>query len=124
MLPNRTAVRLSSLVLLALDTALILLAWVLSFWLRFNLDVPDEFSSMAVESALLAVGSYWVAFVGMGVHRQVWRYIGLSELRQLAIAVFLASLLTAAAVLMLRVPSFPRSVLLLHPLIVLMLLFP
>ena len=121
-LPNRTAVRLSSLVLLALDTALILLAWVLSFWLRFNLDVPDEFSSMAVESALLAVGSYWVALLGMGVHRQVWRYIGLSELRQLAIAVLVASLLTAAAVLMLRVPSFPRSVLLLHPLIVLMLL--
>lgn len=121
-LPNRTAVRLSSLVLLALDTALILLAWVLSFWLRFNLDVPDEFSSMAVESALLAVGSYWVALLGVGVHRQVWRYIGLSELRQLAIAVLVASLLTAAAVLMLRVPSFPRSVLLLHPLIVLMLL--
>ncbi len=75
-LPNRTAVRLSSLVLLALDTALILLAWGLSFWLRFNLDVPNEFSSMAVESALLAVGSYWVALLGMGVHRQVWRYIG------------------------------------------------
>ena len=102
MLPNRTVVRLSSLVLLALDTALILLAWVLSFWLRFNLDMPDEFSSMAVESALLAVGSYWVALVGVGVHRQVWRYIGLSELRQLAIAVLLASLLTAATVLMLR----------------------
>jgi len=62
------------------------------------------------------------ALAATGVHRQVWRYIGLPELRQLAVAVFVGGVFTAAAMLMLRVPNFPRSVLVLHPLIVLLLL--
>ena len=56
------------------------------------------------------------------VYRQVWSYIGLPELRQLATGIMLGALLTAAAVLMQRMPSFPRSVLLLQPLIALVLL--
>ena len=55
------------------------------------------------------------------VYRQVWSYIGLPELRQLAAGIVLGGLLTAAAVLMLRMPAFPRSVLLLQPLIALVL---
>ncbi|RYX97860.1 MAG: polysaccharide biosynthesis protein [Comamonadaceae bacterium] len=56
------------------------------------------------------------------VHRQVWRYIGLPELRQLGWGVCLGAIFSAAVVLMLRYPAFPRSVLLLHPLVTIMLL--
>jgi FlaA1/EpsC-like NDP-sugar epimerase len=115
-------VRTASLVLLGLDTALVLAAWPAAFWLRFNLDVPDDFLQMAWESAVAAVVSYWLALVGMGVHRQVWRYVGLPELRRLALAVGTGALLTGAVLLMIRIPNFPRSVLLLHPVIVLLLL--
>ena len=119
---NRLTFRLSSLLLLALDTTLVLLAWIVSFWLRFNLDVTEEFAVIARDTAVLAMGAYFLALTGMSVHRQVWRYIGLPELRQLTVAVILGAALASAAVLMLRVPNFPRSVLLLHPLIVLLLL--
>lgn len=44
------------------------------------------------------------------------------ELRQLALGVLTAGLVTAATLLMLRLPNFPRSVLLLQPLLALLLL--
>lgn len=119
---NRTLLPSALPALLALDLALILIAWWGAFWLRFNLDIPDDFAAMAWSSAIYAMFGYGAGLVGLGVYRQVWRYIGLTELRQMALAVLLGAVLTAVMVLMLRVENFPRSVLLLHPLIVLTLL--
>ncbi|MES2943190.1 MAG: nucleoside-diphosphate sugar epimerase/dehydratase [Pseudomonadota bacterium] len=105
-----------------IDLLLVGVSWWGAFWLRFNFDIPDEFQ------ALLFLGAPWtvVSFAaGLGiarVYRQVWRYVGLPELRQLGWGVFLGSLFSAAAVLMMRYPGFPRSVLLLHPLVTLVLL--
>ena len=36
------------LLAVAVDLALVLLAWWLAFWLRFNLDMPDEFVQLAL----------------------------------------------------------------------------
>jgi FlaA1/EpsC-like NDP-sugar epimerase len=115
-------VRLESLALLGLDTVAVLLAWGLAFWLRFNFEVPPEFAEMALETSAVCVIAYWFALAANKVPRQVWRYIGLPELRQLTVAVVFGGLLTTGAVLMLRVPFFPRSVLLLHPVILLLLM--
>lgn len=104
------------------DAVLVAFAWWLSFWLRFNLDIPDEFAQLAAQSVLFAVASYWAVFFVLGVHRQVWRYTGLPELRRLSIGVVLGAVCAAAVVLMWRLPGFPRSVLLLHPAVVLLLL--
>lgn len=108
--------------LLALDIALVILAWGGAFWLRFNLDVPDEFMALAAGSAVYAMLGYGAGLLGFGVYRQVWRYVGLPELRRMALAVAAGAVLTAFVVLMLRLENFPRSVLLLHPLMVLTLL--
>ena len=80
-----------------------------AFWLRFNLDIPHR------------VRAAWRCWPARGacsayarrpdrcarVDRQVWSYIGLPELRQLAPASLLGGVLTAAAVLMLRLPAVP-----------------
>jgi FlaA1/EpsC-like NDP-sugar epimerase len=97
-------------------------AWQVAFWLRFNLDVPPEFAHMAWTTAPTALAVYGITLLVLRVPRQVWRFTGLHELRHLARGVAVAGLLTAAVVLMLRVPQFPRSVLLLHPLIALALM--
>jgi len=112
----------SALTLLAVDLALGLAAWWLAFWLRFNLDVPDQFVRLAGASSVWCVAGL---AVGLGVtraYRHVWTFIGLAELRQLAAAVLLGAGLAAFAVLMLRLPQFPRSVLLLYPVLALLLL--
>ena len=107
---------------LAADLVLAIVAWQIAFWLRFNLDVPPEFAHMAWTTAPIALALYGLTLAVLRVPRQVWRFTGLHELRLLARGVAVAGLLTAAAVLMLRVPQFPRSVLLLHPLIALALM--
>ena len=112
----------NTLLLLGTDLALVLLAGWAAFWLRFNFDVPDEFMDLALRASPLSVIGYAAGMSLARVYRQVWSYIGLPELRQLAGGIALGGLLTAAIVLMLRLPSFPRSVLLLQPLIALVLL--
>ncbi|MRD47727.1 NAD-dependent epimerase/dehydratase family protein [Caenimonas koreensis DSM 17982] len=112
----------NSFVLLVVDLLLVLLAGWAAFWLRFNFDIPDEYARMAVYSIPWALAGYAAGLSFARVYRQVWSYIGLPELRQLATGIMAGALLTAAAILMLRVPSFPRSVLILQPLIALVLL--
>lgn len=98
------------------------LAWILAFWLRFNLDLPPEFADLAWRGLAAPLVAYAVALVALRVDRHVWRYAGLPELRQLALALALGAALTATAVFMLRLPFFPRAVLLIHPLLVLVFL--
>jgi FlaA1/EpsC-like NDP-sugar epimerase len=115
--PSRTA-----LTLLAVDLGLGLAAWWLAFWLRFNLEVPEEFVALAAQATPWCLLGLATGLVVTRVDRQVWTFIGLAELRQLTAAVLLGSVLTAVAVLMLRLPQFPRSVLLLYPVVALLLL--
>jgi len=112
----------NTLVLLAVDLALVLLAGWGAFWLRFNFDIPAEFDQLALWSIPWSLAGYATGLSLARVYRQVWSYIGLPELRQLATGIMLGGLLTAAAILMLRMPAFPRSVLLLQPLIALVFL--
>jgi FlaA1/EpsC-like NDP-sugar epimerase len=107
---------------LIVDMLLVLLAWAAAFWLRFNLDVPHEFRTLALASAPLCVLGYGLGLAATKVYRQVWSYTGLPELRQLTLGIALGALLCTALVLMLRLPGFPRSVVLLHPIISLLLL--
>jgi len=108
--------------LLILDLLLVLVAWAAAFWLRFNLEIPDEFLVLALTASPFCLLAYGVGLTASRVYRQVWSYIGLPELRQLAIGIVFGGAFTAAAVLMLRLPNFPRSVLVLHPLIALVFL--
>ena len=105
-----------------IDLFLVCLAWWIAFWLRFNFEIPADFETMALLSARWMLPSFIVGLAFARVYRQVWRYIGLPELRQLGWGVLIAGALSATVILMLRVPFFPRSVLLLHPLLVLVML--
>ena len=105
-----------------LDATLLLLAWWMAFWLRFNLEIPDDQESIAWGSGLLSMACFVLAFVVLRMYRQVWRFTGIPELRQLCWGVLLGAGLTVSAVMMLRFSAVPRSVLVLHPLITLLLL--
>ncbi len=107
---------------LAIDLALVWAAWMLAFRLRFNFDMPAEFEELSLLVAPLALLMHGVCLLFWRVHRQVWRFTGLHELRQLTKAVVAGGVLVALAVLMLRLPNFPRSVLLVHPLTCLLLM--
>ncbi len=101
---------------------LVAITWWLAFWFRFNLDVPDEFQALMVQALLWPLLAYGASLFGWRVYRHIWRYTSLAEVTRVFYGVATGGLLTAAAILMLRVPSFPRSVLLLHPMLVLLAL--
>ena len=105
-----------------IDLALIAIAWWLAFWLRFNLDTPDDFQAMMVQTLPAPLLAYAISLTGWRVYRHIWRYTSVAELMRLVYGVAVGGLLAAAVVLMLRVPYFPRSVLLLHPMLALLLL--
>jgi FlaA1/EpsC-like NDP-sugar epimerase len=73
--------------LAAIDLALVAAALWLAFWLRFNLEIPDEFIDMAWAATPWCVLAYAVGLGAAQVYRQVWSYIGLPELRQLAMGI-------------------------------------
>ncbi len=107
---------------LPIDLVLVAIAWWMAFWLRFNLDTPDGFQAMMVNTLPWPLLGFGASLLGWGVYRHIWRYTSVAELTRLVYGVAFASLLTAAIVLMQRVEFFPRSVLLLHPMLALLML--
>ncbi len=107
---------------LPLDLALTTVAWWLAFWLRFNLDTPDEFQVVMWQTVPWVLLAYAISLLGWRAQRHIWRYTSVSELLRLSYSIAMGGLLATTAVLMLRVPNFPRSVLLLHPMLVLLAL--
>ncbi len=105
-----------------LDLLLVLLSWWVAFWLRFNFEIPGDYQALAWLAAPWCIAGFAAGLASARVYRQVWRYTGMPELRQLTLGIMLGALLTAATVLIQRVPFFPRSVLLIQPLVALILL--
>ena len=48
-----------------LDIALVLASWLLAFWLRFNLDIPDEFMALAVQGSVWVLLAYGISLQWM-----------------------------------------------------------
>ena len=100
------------------DAAAAALAWVLAFWLRFNLDIPPEFGRMMLLSLPWAVGIYAATFLAFGLYRGLWRFASLPDLRQILIAVGLGALAIPAFFALVRSGLVvPRTVYLLTPLL-------
>ena len=106
----------------AVDLALVLAAWWLAFWLRFNLEIPEGFGSLALHAAPWCLVGYAAGLTATRAWRHVWSFIGLPELRQLGLGIALGAAITAAVVLAMRYPYFPRSVLVLQPMLAMLLL--
>lgn len=104
------------------DMLALALCWFLAYWLRFNLALPDEFMRGAWRTLpllfVLHAPIYWLN----GLYRGIWRYASVMDLRRIIVAVSLAAIAVAAAVFMLHISTVPRSVLVLHPLLLILLM--
>lgn len=93
------------------------LAWMSAFWLRFNFDIPPEFSVGAWTSLVWVVPLFSSLFFVFGLYRGLWRFASLSDLQHLLAAVSVGALLTTSLVWLLDLGPIPRSVLVLHPIL-------
>jgi FlaA1/EpsC-like NDP-sugar epimerase len=96
------------------------IAWYLSFWLRYNLDLPREVGWTALNVGLWVVpaqaGIFWV----LGLYRGIWRYASLHDLKTIVSAVSITALCAPLIVLFLGIQAnLPRSVFLIDPILLL-----
>jgi FlaA1/EpsC-like NDP-sugar epimerase len=93
-------------------------AWVLAFWLRFNLqlDGSERWVPAALETVVWVVPLKAALFLALGLYRGIWRYASLPDLKRILLAVGLAALSVPLLLIMVRSSgSVPRSVYLLDP---------
>lgn len=99
------------------DLGAVAAAWLLAFWLRFNFDIPVEFWTAGCAALVWVLPLFAVLFYIFGLYRGLWRFASLSDLQHLAAAVATGALLVTAIVVLFGVKQIPRSVLVLHPLL-------
>lgn len=99
------------------DLLAIILAWYLAFLLRFNFELPQDYAHSALTGLYWVVPLYFGLFYLFGLYRGIWRYASLNDLQHLLSAVTLGGLLTTLVVFIFGVSMMPRSVLLLHPML-------
>lgn len=103
----------------AADAALVAAAWLLAFLFRFSLlrnDAPANLQQILWITTPLAAAVWVAALAALGAYRTPWRHTSIPEFKRLASAMLVAALALAAVLLLLRLPNFPRSIVLLHPL--------
>ena len=117
--------RLNSRTLLAFlhDLSAAGLAWLGAYWLRFNLNIPTEFLPSALHTLAWVVPLQALAFWRFGLYRGIWRFASLPDLRRILFAVSVAALLIPLALFMFQIKAtVPRSVLVLDPILLLLIM--
>lgn len=104
------------------DLVAVAVCWFLAYWFRFNLSLPETYFASAMETFALVLCVHAPAFWLFGLYRGIWRYASLMDLRRIILSVLLAAVVVAAGVLMLRMQSVPRSVLVLHPILLILVM--
>ena len=106
------------------DVVAAMIAWYLAYWLRFNTEIPQYNIPNMVGAMLWVVPLQAVVFFGAGMYRGMWRYASVPDLQRIALAVVLSTLAIALMLVMLppQQPPVPRSVMLLDPMLLIMLL--
>jgi len=100
------------------DVVAAAIAWIAAFWLRFNLDFPDEYREAMLNRLPVVVATHAAIFWLLGLYRGLWRYASLSDLQRILVAVGLAALSVPALLVLLRLGELvPRSVYLIMPLL-------
>ena len=103
------------------DALAVAAAWIVAFWLRFNLDLPAPYGRMAMETALRVVPLYAAIFLISGLYRGVWRYASMPDLQRIILAVGGGALVVTAMLFMLQI-AVPRSVLVVSPVLLVMIM--
>ena len=104
------------------DFSAVIVSWFAAYWLRFNLDIPEEYFDGAWRSLFLVLSIHVIAYRLFGLYRGIWRYASLMDLKRIIFAVALSAILVVSVVFMFSVSEVPRSVLVLHPILLVMLM--
>jgi FlaA1/EpsC-like NDP-sugar epimerase len=98
-------------------------AWAVSYMVRFNGDIPESFARTGTWMAVAVLIIHGIAFRACGLYRGLWLFASLPDFLRIIKAVTIGGVATVIAVVILHpVPTVPRSVLFVAPLLELMVM--
>lgn len=103
------------------DMVVSVFAWFIAFQLRFNFSVPSEMSQAIWFPLLFTLPVQGYIFWKSGLYRGIWHFASIPDLRRILFAVGLSALSVATAMVMLRI-AVPRSVLVLNPILLIVMM--
>ncbi|MCX5791899.1 MAG: hypothetical protein NTY45_06735 [Elusimicrobia bacterium] len=118
---KRVLGKLSVWSILGMDGAAVLLSWFLAFQLRFDFHLPDSEFHHFLNGVPLILLARLFAFHYFGLYRGLWRYASMPDLLAIFKAVISSQVIIAAIVLFTNHASYPRSVLLIGPVLTILL---
>ena len=104
------------------DLIAVVLAWGMAFAFRFNFDIPPEFFSSGLMASLWVLPLFGALFFAFGLYRGLWRFASLSDMQHILAAVCTGAVVMVLAVVFLGLGPIPRSVLVMHPLLLALLM--
>jgi FlaA1/EpsC-like NDP-sugar epimerase len=120
---NKTPINPRTFFALLHDIAAAVIAWFSAYLLRFNFAIPEEFISSMLQSLSWVVSLQAFIFIVFGLYRGVWRFASVSDLKRIFLAIASASALITAALFMLQTDIvIPRSVIILDPLLLILMM--
>ena len=92
-------------------------AWVIAYLFRFNLEIFEPYATAMISNLAWVVPVQAAIFLWLRMYRGLWRYASLPDLRRIVVAALLGAMAVAVGVVLLQQPHVPRSVLVLYPLL-------
>ena len=113
-----------SLLIFIHDLLMIPIAWLGSYWFRFNLaQIPDHYWSQGLRALPWVILAQAICFYLFGLYKGVWRFASIPDLIRIMKAVAAGTVVTMAILfLAYRLEQIPRSMVLLYPMLLLLLL--
>ena len=106
------------------DVVMVPVAWLLAYWLRFNLgEIPDPYLRWALTALPLVILIQAAVFWTFGLYRGVWRFASMPDLTRIAKAVLVGTALIFFVLFALnRMQGVPRSLPVLYVVLQMLLL--
>lgn len=105
------------------DIAAVCLAWVMSYLLRFNFEIPQVHAVLMIDRLWLVVMTQVPIFIGFGLYRGTWRFASVADLKRILFAVLISTAILGLLLFMigseLRVP---RSVMIIDPILLILIM--
>lgn len=99
------------------------IAWQLSFLLRFNFVVPNDFNVHVNQTVFWVVLLQVAVFISLGLYQGVWRFASIPDLKRIIKAIAVAGIAVPTLLLMIYSPVVvPRTVLILDPILLVVLM--
>lgn len=117
-MPSRPPLSFRRISVVLSDALVVATAFLCAFALRFEFAIPAEMLDVALSTLPFVLAVYLASFFLCSVYRGIYYFSSFADIETLGKSVALSALITGASILFIRQGRFPRSVLLLQPILV------